>query len=311
MRQYILLLSIFVLNCPLPAQQLPHRSNLFTDASFIWNPAMAASWNFMEFGANYRRQWFGFEDAPRTAAASIQFPFVEANMSLGGYLMSDQAGPLAYNGGALSYNYKIRFRRGYGGQLAIGIMGSFGQYRLNGAQTLAADPDDALLFEGRSTAMQPNAGAGLYYTSRSGDDYDENFLFAGLAASQLLASSLTFGGSGASANLRRALHANALFGARFHSAAGFVEPALWVQYAAENVLRATANIRYELEDAIWAGLSYSTDNSVGLQAGLIVSGGLFQGGQLRTGVQGTYNIGPQGGHQGAGLECYMAYRFEL
>lgn len=311
MKQYILPIAILIWGAPLWAQQLPHRSNLFTDASFIWNPAMTASWNFMEFGANYRQQWLGFNKAPRTATAGIQFPFVAANMSVGGYLMHDEVGPLAYNSGAVSYSYKIRFNRGYGGQLAIGIMGSFGQYRFDGAQALATDPNDVLLLDGRSTAVQPNFGAGLYYTSRSGDDYDENFVFAGLAANQLLASDLTFGQSGNPANLRRALHANALLGARFHSSAGFAEPALWVRYATENVLHATLNFRYEMEEAFWAGLSYSTDQSVGLQAGFILTGGFFQDGQLRTGVQGTYNIGQLGGFQGAGMEGYIAYRFAL
>lgn len=306
MTRIIRTLFLLALYGQVAAQQMPYRTNLFTDASFIWNPAMTAAEEYMEASANYRRQWLGFENAPRTATAAIQYPFVRANMSLGGYVLHDEIGPLTYTSGSIAYSYKIRPGLVEGDQLAIGLMASLGQYRFDGSQSIALNPNDALLLSGRTSQMQPNLGAGIYYISAP---YGENGFFLGLAAHQLLASDLVFEEDGRSPNLQRVLHGNALLGVRFYAGSGFVELALWAQYAEENVLHAAFNLRYELEEVFWAGLSYYSGSTAGVQAGLIIGSGFLQDGLLRVGFQGTYNIGQLGEYQGPGLECYLAYRF--
>ncbi|MDV7399967.1 type IX secretion system membrane protein PorP/SprF, partial [Arthrospira platensis SPKY1] len=55
----------------LQGQQLPYRSS-FAAADFIWNPAMTAPSEYLDWGISYRQQWLGFEQAPFTAVAHLQ-----------------------------------------------------------------------------------------------------------------------------------------------------------------------------------------------------------------------------------------------
>ena len=302
---YTLFLSFFFWTA-VNAQQLPHR-NAFATADFIWNPAITAVSEYLDWGITYRQQWLGFEGAPSTATAHFQFPFINNNMSAGAWAMVDEAGPLQNYQAGGSYAYKLNL--GYSGQISIGLSAHISQLQFDGQKLPSTDIRDPLLLERRSTALAPNAGLGIFYVSNT-EMYtlNDNGFFIGIGSQQLLSSTLSFDEEVKKFSLTQALHANALIGARFINGFSFFEPSLWVDYAQKGLLYARGNILFEQEDTFWAGGSMASDYSLSVQGGLILSNWLGSG-SLRIGGMGTYNIGTLGQYQGAGFEVMVVYRY--
>lgn len=302
-----IVLTVLALPCLLQAQQLPYAT-AFEDNGFIWNPGMTAHWNYLEVGANYRQQWFGFDGAPNTAIARIQFPFVDYNMGIGGAVIHDVAGPLEYNSLIVSYAYRLRV--GDEGQLSIGAMGNFGQYRIDATNVEARDQADQLILLGESSKIIGNAGVGLFYSSESEYNYNYPHFYAGLAVHQLVPSKLIFDESNSLANFKRELHGNLVAGGKFTPGVLTIDPSVWINYASKNITLVTVNVRVEMEEVFWSGVSFSSDSTVGLQAGGIIGG--VGDGFLRLGVMGTFNLTSNlSQYQGFGYEFFVGYRFEI
>lgn len=306
-KQYLLFLYFFAPASIVLAQQLPYRSS-FAAADFVWNPAMTAVSEYMDWGLSYRQQWLGFDFAPSTATAHIQYPFVASNMSVGGWLMQDEAGPVGYSQVGGAYSYKVRVGRE--GMLSIGLSGSLSQHQFDGTKALAIDGGDPLLIGRRSSTTAPNAGVGFFYVSNTRMyELRDNGFFIGLGSHQLLTNEPTFKGMNREITLRRAVHANAVLGARFVSDYAFVEPSLWIDYAHNGLFYARANIFLEVEETFWAGASLATDYTIALQSGIVWSNSLLGDGSLRIGGMGTYSLGMLGYFQGLGFEVVVAYRY--
>ncbi len=290
------------------AQQLPDRSP-FTDISFIWNPAMTAVWDYWELAANYRQQWVGFDDAPLTASLAVQYPFQKSNTSIGGFFFHDETRPLQSNVAGFNYAYKLKPRRRKAGQLSFGLSTTLQQFTADGVDVVVNDDDDLSVPRGEVTTIIPNAGAGVFYTSYSRGDFEKSFFFAGLGANQLVPFDLKFRASGSVANFKRAVHANATFGYRSVKENMFFEPSVWINYSAQNVVDANLTLKMEKQDAFWAGLTYSTNQTLAIQLGYILLKGLPKDAVMRIGAMGSYNIGTFGRARGLGYEFYAAYRF--
>ncbi|MEN0006277.1 MAG: PorP/SprF family type IX secretion system membrane protein [Bacteroidota bacterium] len=296
----------------LAAQQLPDGTP-FQENQFIWNPAMTAVYDYWELGATYRQQWLGFNDAPTTATMQVQYPFRRKKFSLGGYFMFDDVGPVRYTSLAFSYAYKFspRFRK-YD-QLSIGFMGILNQFFVDGLEVEVNDQDDAFIPRNESSGFSPNASVGVFYTSYGREDRKKDYFYAGIAANQLIPSNLTLEQAQGSsdANFQRAIHANAIVGYRFIEDELFIEPMLWVNYAMANLVNGYIGIRLEQYKAFWGGLTYSSNQTVGIQAGYILPEIWNKDDAVRIGLNGTYNIGNFGNYRSVGFEFYTAYRFEL
>lgn len=296
----------------LSAQQLPDGGP-FQETQFIWNPAMTAPWEYWELGVTYRQQWLGFNDAPRTATMQVQYPFLRERFSLGGHFTFDDVGPVRYTSFAFTYAYKFSPRFVKRDQLSIGVMGVINQFFIDGLDVVVNDQDDTLLPENESTGFSPNAGIGIFYTTYGKEDYKKEYFYAGLAANQLLPSNLTLQNAqnSSDANFKRSIHANAIVGYRFIEDELFIEPAIWVNYAANNLVNGYIGVRLEQYRAFWGALSYSSNQTIGIQGGYVLRELWDKDDSLRIGLNGTYNVGNFGNYRSVGYEFYCGYRFEL
>ena len=298
----------FLTNTSCFTQQLPY-SSAFSDRGFIWNPAMTATWDYLEVGLNYRQQWLGFEQAPNTSSVSAQLPLVNNNMSLGAFYMNDQLGNFSTNTVALSYAYKFELGIRRGDQLSLGILGIANQHRYTSSNLILNDQDDNLISQGEGTKMIPNIGAGLYYCSSSGVDYDETYFFLGLGVSNILNKTLTFDNNSFS-NFNQAIHSTGIIGARFVPGYQyFFEVSLLANHALEGTSHLSVNLKLEIIDSFWAGFIISSDSTIGFQGGAILESP--SGGRIKIGGLGAYNLGKLGQYQGLGFEVFLAYEFLL
>ena len=308
-RPYLILLFIIGTICSVQAQQLPYWS-AFSDRGFIWNPAMTASWDYLEVGLNYRQQWLGFDNAPRTASLSGQVPLINNNMSFGGFFMNDQLGNLTTNTIALTYAYRFRLGISSDDQLSIGILGIANQFRFTNRDLIINDLDDNLLQEGEDSKMIPNVGAGIYYCTSSGEYFDQSHFYFGLSVSEILPKELIFTNLNQIANFQRPMQASAIIGARFVPNYDFYfDPALMVNHSFDGITHFALNLRMELVEKGWIGGILSSDSTIGLQGGILLNN--FSDGTLKIGGLGTYNMGKLGKFHGLGFEVFVAYQFLL
>lgn len=290
------------------AQQLPERSTYDANA-FIWNPAMTSIHNYWELGATYKQQWVGFDDAPRTLMASFQYPFVDKNMSMGMYMMHDKTHPLLFNAIGFTYNYQFKLNITREDFLSIGLLGTYGEYRVDTKNILTSLEQDPLMPVDGASKIIPNAGAGIFYTTNK-DKFDSNTIYLGVGVQQLFSSDLKFDGTDQDVNFLRAPHANAIMGVTLlMNANTYIEPSVWLNYAGENIYELNAGFRMEQEDTFWAAANFSVSQNFSVQGGVILTDGIFEDGQMRIGGLATYNLGKLGSSIGLGYEFYVAYRF--
>lgn len=309
--RYLLLFALILLLLPVSGQQLTERSP-FSENSFIWNPAMTAPWDYWEMGVNYRQEWLGFNDAPRTATLQVQYPFEREKMSLGGYFIHDNTSPITLNTAGFTYAYRMQLSRRRGGaQLSLGLNATLSHVYVNALEIVTNDPDDELVPGGENNKISPNIGFGAFYTSYSRDEFDRNFFFAGLALNQVLPLSVLLDDFGGNGNLVRTIHGNATIGTRIVNGDIYIQPSAWINYSAVNILEGNLNVKLEQREAFWAGLNYSTTQTLAIQGGFILQNDFTRDGTMRIGTSASYNIGQFGKFRGLGFEFYLAYQFEL
>ncbi|MCB0594246.1 MAG: PorP/SprF family type IX secretion system membrane protein [Lewinellaceae bacterium] len=308
----ISLSAVFILPAAVSAQQLAHYLP-GSGVLFQHNPAMAGRWDYLEFGAVFRQQWLDFQDAPRSAFAYFEYPWLDKNISFGGHLLHDQAGLFTQNTASLSYAY--RFQPGLVhtyDQLAVGIQGTFYQSRLDGSRATFNDLNDPLIVNSRVSNMTVNFGAGLYYASTSESrQEDESFFYVGLGANQLIPQQHLFSEEEKSLAITQKIHTNAIIGGRLNNNDYFLEPFLWVDYLPPSVFLMTMGFRLEIYQAFFSELRVSTNGTVGGLVGIILKNGVLRDGFLRIGVGSNHNLTSAGGIRGPGLEFNLAYRFHF
>ncbi len=303
---------LFLLVQTTSAQQLPDRS-YFNDLSFVWNPAMTGESQHWEAFASYRQQWMGFEDSPRTATIGAQFPLLDYNMSLGGFIIQDFVQP--FETSTVGFNYAYQLELGLVGDdvLSIGLMGTMSQFAVNSIDIVVNDIGDVLVPIDERSKMVFNSGVGLYYVSHSNaysnSFSDESYFFMGLAANQLIPMDTKF--SQGNDNYKRAIHANAIIGARIISDEFFIEPLVWANYSEGNVFSANMGAKIEFTDLFWGGIAIATNQSATVQAGYIHTPGSSRFSTIRIGSLATINTGSLSQPRGVSYEFYLAYRYSL
>jgi type IX secretion system PorP/SprF family membrane protein len=105
----ILIASIMLLGVGLASgQQIPNLTQyVFND--YLYNPAIGGIYDYYQVKTNYRYQWAGIKDAPRTYLLSAYGPHKSLPMGYGGYIFSDVVGPTSKLGiyGSYAYNIKV------------------------------------------------------------------------------------------------------------------------------------------------------------------------------------------------------------
>jgi len=287
------------------AQQLPFTSPI-QDMQHFWNPAYTAPTTDLIYTGFFRKQWVGFDNAPNTAFASIQYPFVDMNMSAGFALVSDKTGPVSRLGVQLNYAYKLREIFKDDDHLSLGVSGYFYQYRFDPTNELANQANDPLLAGQTQSKFNPSLGLGFAYFSSTEEFARENIFYFGFSTMQFLSGSLLL----ETGNAERVRHYFGNFGLKFFSYDSYLEPSVQVNFVKPQLIDIVVGMKYEMEETFWAGLNYSTVNDLSFSGGVIMQdvGGRYT--SLRLGILAAFNSGELI-QTGPSLEFFAAYRFDI
>lgn len=239
----IIAISFVVMSTLCFGQQLPQYSQYLLN-DYVINPAIGGSRPYFQGKANYRYQWEGITDAPRTYILSVNGPLKSQKVGLGGYIFTDHVGPTRRTGGAFSYSYHLKLSDKED-KLSFGITAGLLQFMVDGSQITLRDPDDNILTNSVQSVLLPDAGFGLYL-------YRKNKYQIGFSAPQLIPSKIKFfkEGENPKATLTRHFFFSGAY--RFDLTDDIaLQPYFFVKYVKPAPVQPELNLKVLYKDRIW------------------------------------------------------------
>lgn len=260
----ILLLSIMLLSKICVAQQLPINTNYVLN-NYAYNPAVAGSKPHAVINLNYRNQWAGFQDAPKTYMISLYSTIgKQKKVAIGAFLNSDNVGLLSKTSGYLTFGYHVKLNKNY----KLGLAASAGmiQYRIKLYDAKVADTGDDLLTGNLLSNNVFDSNGGLYLYSDQ--------LFFGVSTYQYLGNKITWKDS--QSNL--AQHMYATLGYTFKLSKKIsLQPTALIKFSKPAPIQPEFSLRALYKNTFWIGGSYRMRESVSALIGFTLKDKLTLG----------------------------------
>lgn len=137
---------------------------------FVMNPAVAGNNPYFDARVNYRDQWRGITDAPRTYTLALHGPIWEDKMGLGGYVYADVLGPQRITSFQLSYAYHMNVTDKY--KLSFGLSAGLLHWVIEGSKIELQSYNDIAWSNGYAPVLKPNFTTGIRF---HGDNFYVGF----------------------------------------------------------------------------------------------------------------------------------------
>ncbi|MEM9076416.1 MAG: type IX secretion system membrane protein PorP/SprF [Bacteroidota bacterium] len=160
---FFALSTILTLLSSLHAQQDAQYTQYMYNTQIV-NPAYAGSRETLSFGVLGRTQWVGFDGAPQTFTFTANAPVGLYNsMGLGLSIVHDQIGPAIESNVNIDFSYTIDVSRT--SRLSFGLKGGLDMLDVDYNRLTLAQASDPIFQAEIDQKLQPQAGAGLYFTN--------------------------------------------------------------------------------------------------------------------------------------------------
>jgi len=260
MKKNILLL-LFLNSWAVFAQQMPYYSQ-FTNNSFMLNPAVTGTKRLIDARINYRMQWVGYDEAPRTESISLHSRFMKGKMGAGIYLMEDKVGPAKQMNLGTSYAFHLRFPDV---ELSAGLAGNFTKYTLIGDKILLHNTQDPAIDQYiTNSTWVSDASAGIYL-------YNDRF-HVGLSLLHALQSEAVFYKADTTKKgiIRYVNHANFTLGYNFSENKDYVfENTVYGSYVAGAPFNLDYTLILHYKEKISTGLSLRLHDAIAIHVGAV------------------------------------------
>ena len=238
------------------AQQLPFTSQyMFND--YLINPAVGGSLDYMPISLSVRSQWAGLEGAPKTQFLSAHSK-IGKKIGVGGFVFSDESGPIKEQGIQLSYSYHLQV--GDEGHLSLGLGGMLFSHSISVSKLKFDEPDDLALSNIKHKAVSPDLSFGALY-------YTENYK-VGFSVPQLFQNNLYDNLSSENQNTlvrHYFIHGEVSFDVSDNID---VVPGLLFKMVPGAPMQVDVNVKGVYQKKYWLGLSYRHEESVVAMLGL-------------------------------------------
>ncbi len=259
MKKVLYIVFIFFIVCcfNLKAQQLPLYTNYVLN-NYAYNPAVAGYKPHAVVNINYRNQWAGFKDAPKTYLVSLHSSVGKLKkVGVGVLINSDNTGLLGKTTGQLTFAYHIKLNKTY--KLGFGVSAGMVQYRIKLYDAKTADAGDELLTGNLLSNNVFDSNAGLYLYSDK--------LFFGISGYQFLANKITWKDS----KSRLSPHIYATIGYAIHASKKLViEPSALLKFNSPTPMQPEFSMRGIYKNLFWIGGSYRLNDAVSGLVGVIL-----------------------------------------
>jgi type IX secretion system PorP/SprF family membrane protein len=255
--QYIIVLFFIVACFNTKAQQLPLYTNYVLN-NYAYNPAVAGSKPYAVVNLNYRNQWVGFKDAPKTYLVSLHSSIgKQKKVGVGVLINSDNTGLLGKTTGQLTFAYHLKLNNTY--KLGFGISAGMVQYRIKLYDAKTADAGDELLTGNLLSNNVFDSNAGLYLYSDK--------LFFGISGYQYLSNKITWKDSKSTL----APHVYATLGYKIQASKKLViEPSALLKFNSPTPMQPEFSVRGIYKNLFWIGGSYRLNDAASGLIGIIL-----------------------------------------
>lgn len=309
----ILILTTYYLQ----AQQLSLFTQYRENATII-NPAAVES-DFLafgqnlSFGASYRAQWVGLENAPRTQ--TFRGSFISKDMTgvsimAGGHIINDQTGPTGFTGIYARVAGVVTGDPEFNG-LSIGLSAGLVQYRIDATKVRLREEGDVIGTQDQSQLF-PDVGIGIYYYQliESGG-FDGDYFYTGLSVPQAFGLDLAFQDENGEFLIKRVQHIYGTIGLyKFFNDDSFIEPSVWIKYVQNAPISADINLRYQLPTNIWIGAGVSLSGNFHLDTGFLLGENIGNGNTIKLGYGFDYSFSSFGPSAGSTHEINLTFSFD-
>lgn len=259
MRKSITLLLFLLTGILSFGQQMPYYSQ-FKSNMYMINPAITGTKRLVDARLNYRMQWVGYDDAPRTTSFSLHSRFMKGKMGAGMYLMQDNIGPSKQMNLGASYAFHLRFPDV---ELSAGLAGNFTKYTLLGNKMFIHNSQDPALDQHTTNSTWvPDANAGIYL-------YNDRF-HVGLSALHMLGSTAEFYKNDTLKKglIQYASHINFTLGYNYSQNPDYVfESTIYGSYVTGVPFNLDYTLRLHYKEMIFAGFSLRLRDAVAIHVG--------------------------------------------
>lgn len=238
-------------------QQLPIYTNYVLNP-YAYNPAVAGSKPHAVVNLNYRNQWVGFQDAPKTYMISLSSPIgKQKKVAIGALVNSDNVGLLSRTSGYLTFAYHIKLNEKY--KLGLGVSAGMVQYRIKLFDAKIADSGDGLLTGNIMSNNVFDSNGGLYLYSDK--------LFFGVATYQYLGNKISWKDS--QSNLSQHMYATLGYTMKASKTIS-IQPSALVKFNAPLPIQPEFSLRALYKNIFWIGGSYRMNDAASALLGITI-----------------------------------------
>jgi len=257
-KRYLHIILFLLLTQVSFAQQTPLYSQYMFNP-FVINPAFTGTNDGFEVMSNYRHQWVGITDAPKTYILTLHGPHKFKNYGIGGTVFSDVTGPTSRTGVGLSYAY--HFKLSQETKVSLGLSGGLLQFKLDGTKVTLADQGDAVLTNSMLTAFVPDFGFGAKI-------YQQNKYYFGISIPQFIQNRLQFMDAQAQSLSKLTSHIFINGAYRFALGDNFgIEPSVLIKYAPPVMPQIDLGTKIIYNDIIHLGFVFRTQDAYSVLLG--------------------------------------------
>ena len=292
MRNYLTILFLFI-GIASQGQQAPVFSQYMFNGLVI-NPAYAGSKPFTSATMMVRRQWAGFKGSPTTETASIHGALDEKKVGLGLYISNDHAGITNRTELFGSYSYRIEYGES---KLAFGLQAGLTYLKSTISDLIYNDNNDPVYENNTVNNVLPNVGFGIYY-------YTDLF-YAGISAPLLISYDPLKTLSVEMDDVHRVRRHYFLTSGYVFSLSEQVKlkPSVLVKYVDGAPIQFDINANLLLNNIIWVGASYRSNDAVALIGEYQLTK------KLRLGYSFDYTLSPLRNYSAGSHEFMLGYDF--
>jgi type IX secretion system PorP/SprF family membrane protein len=234
----------------LSAQQQTQYSQ-YLYSLFAINPAYAGNKQLTQALITDRRQWVGFDGAPRSQALVFHTPSKNQKMGYGINVYNETIGAHGITGAFGSYSYSIKNIKS---SLSFGLRAGFFSYRVNSNRVDYRDGGDQHVIGNIQSNLIPNFDFGMHY-------YRER-LMGGFTLSNLSQTQLRFAAENIVAN-NLARHGFAYLGYIFDLGDKWkFQPSSMLKFTRSAPLSIDLNGTFIYQNQVGFGISYRSNKSL-------------------------------------------------
>jgi len=240
------------------SQQMPHYS-LYMMNDVVVNPSLISTKSENQIALMIRDQWTGFEGAPKTQSISY-YNINHTKFGRGISIVNDNTGPISMINGTLSGSYLIPIE--HKNKLSVGLSANILQYKIDNSDIILEDDD----------MIDPAMNNGVVdkvigHSASIGVNYFSNKFNVGASIINVINSDLNLSNTGVENSLVNHYYLNSSY--KFSTSGGLdIVPSIMFKKIGASSLQMDFNIKTSINNTIWGGLSFRTNDAIIAMLGL-------------------------------------------